>query len=102
MSAAETEHGRIDLAQAARAARDYLIELHRVMGDAEAKNIRLEEVEYDDDKEHWIVTLGYDRPITDPLRTIGLGIAGRTEREYKILTVDGITGRALNMKIRQL
>jgi hypothetical protein len=52
-----------------RSAREYLIALLRIMEDSEVQNIRLEEVEYDTDKQDWLVTLGYDRPITDPLRT---------------------------------
>jgi hypothetical protein len=57
-------------------------------------DLRLEEVELSDDGSQWFITLGYSTSVD------GLGI--RSVRDYKIFTIDAITGEVKSMKIREL
>ncbi len=66
------------------------------------KNLALEEVELDDAKNQWLVTLGYDSPHLLKRQT-GPSLFPTTEeerkREYKVFRIDANDGRLISMKI---
>ena len=69
-------------------------------------NLALEEVEFDDKNEEWRITVGYDSPRvikkTSPASSLFGTTTEETERNYKILRIDGHTGDFISMKIRKL
>lgn len=64
-----------------------------------AEDLRLEEVELSEDKNFWLITLGFERPVKNktPLAEIAI-----MSREYKIFRVNSQTGEVEAMKIRQV
>jgi hypothetical protein len=67
------------------------------------EDLRLEETELSEDRQYWLVTLGYDRPTPvhlDQLMGIG-GLNRKYQREWRVFRVDAETGEVLSMKIRE-
>ncbi len=71
-------------------------------------NLMLEEIEESEDREQWLITLGFDTPRVLRKNPTGLGsiLAGHSveqpERVFKRFAIDQKTGRVLSMKIRSL
>ena len=60
------------------------------------QNIQLEEVELEDDRNHWQITLSFlDQ------ESMGLPIYPRPKK-YKIFRIDSTTGDVISMKIRDI
>lgn len=74
-----------------------------------AEDILVEEVEMDEQQQHWLITFSYlfrrkkmtDSPITELTSSLSLLYPSR-ERNYKTLKIDAKTGDVLWMKIREL
>ena len=64
--------------------------LSKVVGSV--SNVRIEEVEMNEEKTLWLITLGY-------LDSADYFLA---ETKYKIFTIDANNGEALSMKIRKM
>lgn len=71
------------------------------------KNAELEEIDRSEDGKFWLVTVGYDLPISDDLnavreklRRLGAGLKPRPVRKYRVVKVDAATGQPVNVKIR--
>lgn len=93
--------------EAVRSALEYLQGLypHSLEG------LDLEEVELADDKQSWLVTLGFwehkprsllDKALTE--KTVGLVLkvpSAEVTRVYKVVKVDAESGKAVSMKIRE-
>jgi hypothetical protein len=77
----------INVKAATRIAAQYL---NKVVGSV--SNVRIEEVEMNEEKTLWFITLGF-------LDTDDLFLA---ETKYKIFTIDANNGEALSMKIRKI
>jgi hypothetical protein len=77
----------IDVKQAVKIATQYLKKLY---GGQSISNIRLEEVEFDDDEENWLITISFID--TDDLIP---------ERVYKVLEIDAETGEVIAMRMRE-
>lgn len=95
----------VDVRSAVGAARNYLQQVTDLLLDPvqEIKGLRLEETELSEDKQYWLITLGFDRPVDahrDPLQSIG--VSRKYEREYRIFKIDAQTGEVQAMKIREL
>lgn len=63
------------------------------------KGLRLEETELSEDKQHWLITLGFDIPVDahrDPLGLIE--VKPKYEREYRVFKVDAQTGEVQAIK----
>jgi inactivated superfamily I helicase len=98
----QPENGRIDVATAVRAASGFL---HSVFQEEDARDLRLEEVEFADDTNQWLVTLSFLRPVADEELTILNRELAKFEgrkfrREYKSVAVDAETGEARSIKMR--
>lgn len=65
----------------------------RVYKDTVVQNVRVEEAELSDDREHWQITLGFDVPETSVL-------IPAYSRSYKTFTVDATSGQVESMRIR--
>ncbi|NJO79529.1 MAG: hypothetical protein HC827_14105 [Cyanobacteria bacterium RM1_2_2] len=88
------------------AACQYLESVQEMIG-GKLEDLRLEEAELSDDRNFWLITLGFDVPIKS-LNTIGElltvpNVYKKTyRREYKTFKVNAQTGEVEAMKIRQL
>ncbi|HEV7860177.1 MAG TPA: PepSY domain-containing protein [Pyrinomonadaceae bacterium] len=77
----------IDVKQAVKIATQYLKKLY---GGQSISNIRLEEVEFDDEERNWLITISFI-DIDDLI----------PERVYKILEIDADTAEVIAMKMRE-
>ena len=72
--------------------------------DTPLDEMMLEEVELSSDSQHWLVTIGFDRP----KKYTGAGISflpfpvAATERVYKTITISSDQGQFVSMRMRQL
>lgn len=89
----------IEVGSAVSAARGELV---KILG-VNPPGLRLEEVEYDDADNAWLITLGYleedvdpNPPIIEPIRP-----HKKYERVYKVFRIDASTGTFRSMKLRQ-
>ncbi len=92
----------IDVKQAVKSARE---QATLFFEEEDIKNLMLEEVEYDDNSDIWLITLGYDSPNTVKRRSgpnIYQTIQEEVKRVYKIFNLNGETGKFISMKIRDV
>ncbi len=64
------------------------------------RNLGLEEVVHDDDRNVWRVTIGFSRPWDEPANVLA-AIAGQTNhwrRTYKVVTIGDDDARVLSVK----
>jgi hypothetical protein len=95
---------KIDVRSAVIAAKKYLEDIQDMIGNS-INDILLEEVELSENKRYWYITLSFSRPIAKTERTLipdAISLATKSEREYKIFTVDAETGEVKSMKIREV
>jgi hypothetical protein len=88
----------MDARQAIAVARSYVLE---VFSDEGVEDVGLEEVEYDETKDIWRVTLGFSRP-WDQMRSglLGTGPA-QPRRSFKVVSL-GSDGGVVSLKDRAL
>jgi hypothetical protein len=90
----------LDVKQVVESAAQFVKDMYLSEGIAD---LRLEEVERLNEKNQWAVTLSFARPSKHPLAQAHQVLAGNPMlRDYKTLTVDGVTGAIESMKIREL
>jgi hypothetical protein len=93
---------KIDVRQAVIAAKEYLQSLKDQIG-RQIEDLRLEEVELSEDKNFWLITLGFSRPADRAKNPLAdLTDSPKYEREYKIFKIDSQTGEVQSMKIREV
>jgi hypothetical protein len=87
----------MDVRQAVRVAKDYIVDL---LGDEGITNLGLEEIEHDDRAGVWRVTLGFSRPWNTVRNAITvLGGDAATKRAYRVVSVKD-DGRVISVKRR--
>ena len=88
----------IDLKEAAKLANDYFGDIY---ADESFSDVRLEEVEFNDEQNQWLITLGFSPDDHDrrPLENV---FSKYSNRHYKVFRIDAESGRVLSMKIRVL
>lgn len=86
----------MDVKEAVRRAKDYAAELFSAEG---MTHLGLEEVEYDDARDQWRVTVGFSRAWDHGGVSAMLGGAA-TRRTYKVVTIAG-DGTPLSVKNRE-
>ena len=89
----------VGLRDAIEAARHYMTEaLGRNLED-----LQLEETEYSDNRDRWLITFGYLRaePTANSMFNAAGALFPNKERVYKIITVDARTGEANQIEIRK-
>lgn len=89
-----TEATLISVKQAAEAAYTYFNELYK----GGHSNLALEEVELSADEKYWLITLGYNPPVSGFSELTGAGV----KRQYKLLKIDAATGKVISMKIQNV
>ncbi len=107
MATAELKHPqtsakKLDTKQAARLALKYFNDL---FPDAQISDVALEEVEFSDDENHWLITLGYETQTAQAkqLNKQLVHLFGPSPaRKYKVFKVDAQTGKVISMRIRKL
>ena len=89
----------IDVKQAVRIAISHLGGLYP---DTALEEIMLEEVELSSDSQHWLVTIGFDRPKKYTGAAIGFPFpVAATERVYKTITISSDQGQFVSMRMRE-
>ena len=89
----------MDVKAAAQRAKTYVVDLY---DDEEISNVGLEEVEFNDALDRWIVTIGFTRPWDQRnALTAALG-EGSPGRSYKVLQIADTDGCVLSLKDRIL
>lgn len=95
----------IDVRSAVEAARNYLQQVMDQLVDTgyPIQGLRLEETELSENRKHWLITLGFDRPIGDHIEPLPFSSSNRKyERTYRIFKIDAQTKEVKSMKIREL
>lgn len=95
---------KFDAKQAARLSLEYFNEL---LPNATTSNVALEEVEFLEDENCWLITLGFDDPIRinpNPLFSTKVNFFGPQSpaRKFKVFKVNAKTGKVISMRIRKL
>ena len=91
---------KVDVRSAVYTAQNYIQSIQYLMGSIE--DLRLEEVELSEDRQFWLVTLGYNRPVDKTQNPLAeLVPSSKFERDYKIFKIDAETGDVKAMKIRE-
>lgn len=60
----------------------------------------IEEVEFNDDRHHWLITLSF--PVGYEPQSLSNFLQPKIERKYKIFEINADTGKVESMKIRVL
>ena len=90
----------VDVRSAVGAAQRYIGSLQDMIGHPE--DLRLEEAELSEDKQYWLITLGFSRPVDKTISPLGDLLAiPKYERDYKVFKINAQTGEVQSMKIRQ-
>lgn len=89
----------MDVKEAVRTAKDYISEL---FDGEEITFVGLEEVVFDEESHNWKITIGFSRPWNN--RSAFATPAGdwRTMRSYKVLSINGNSGRVESLTDRVL
>ena len=92
----------VDVRSAVVVASEYFSSLQDMIGN-QIEDLRLEEAELSEDKEHWFITLGFIRPVDKTSDSVHDWMENRIyEREYKVFKIDATTGEVQSMKIREV
>ena len=89
----------MDAKTAVKYAKEYVADMFSEEG---ARDIGLEEVEYDHEQNAWRVTIGFTRAWDEPRSAIAALSAGSVKRTYKVLTVNDPDGVVLSVHNRDL
>lgn len=81
----------IEVTEAVKLARQFFNDLYQ---DEDIKNLKLEEVVFNDDNDLWRITLGYDSHVSKEVEKI--------PRVYKVFHIDAKNGAFKGMFIREV
>jgi len=97
-----SQENRVPVKVAVAAAIAYVKELYEGIS---LRDLLLEEIEYSDASDKWLVTLGFSLPETKEVSTSVI-LPSRTSRElsrrYKTVIIDAVSGAPDSMKIRTI
>jgi hypothetical protein len=91
---------RVPVKTAVETAIGYVTELYQGQ---RLRDLLLEEVEYSESTEKWIVTIGFSFPETQEVSTsviLPSQTSRQLSRRYKTVIIDAATGTPVSMKIR--
>jgi hypothetical protein len=83
---------KLDVKRAVSIAKSFVADL---LAEEAPANIGLEEVEYDEESGHWLVTVGFSRAWN---RGALGSFSGPLGRDYRVVTVDDASGSAIALK----
>ncbi len=93
----QTTNKKIDVRAAVLAAKNYIQSLPGLL-EYKVQDLRLEEVEFSEDRKYWLITLGFIANTTGEEESF----FSKKERDYKVFKVNAETGKVESMKIREL
>jgi len=86
--------------EAVKIAKQYILEL---FADEKISNLGLEEVEFDPEKQEWMVTVGFSRPWDEPHNVFAAMTNDVfTRRTFKALRISDVDGQILSVKRREV
>ncbi len=89
----------MNVKDAVTCAKQHIIEL---FAGENPTNVGLEEVEFDDQENIWLVTIGFSRPWDEPRNALAaLAVSALPRRTYKIVRISNETGNVLSVKNRE-
>lgn len=98
----ESREHQVNVKSAVKAAIDYVKDLY---ADNDLRDLMLEEVEFSESTDQWLVTVGFSLPETKE-ETTSLIMPSKTSRalsrRYKVVNIDAETGKPISMKIRAI
>ncbi len=94
----------MELKEAVRAAKAHVVDL---FGEEGANGIGLEEVYFDQGQDEWVVTIGFNTPLSnsdlsDQLTIPGLRNLSYGPRKYKIIRISDEDGHVISLRDRML
>ncbi len=98
----EMDVNEVDVKHAVKIARE---QAQQLFENTALNNLALEEVEFDDTLNQWLITLGYDSPCIIRRKTgpsMFQTVEEERKREYKVFRIDGHKGNFISMKIRDV
>lgn len=97
---AEDAKKEIDLRQAVKIAREFVREAF----EGQTEDLRLEETEFSDFENHWLITLSFlrERSREEYGTNVFAAAVSSKARDYKIVDIDAHDGKVQSMKIRKL
>lgn len=88
----------MEVKEAIALARQYVTD---VFSDEQLKDFGLEELEFDDDKNIWAITLGFSRPWQVNAGQNALAALVSPKRDYKVVRISDQTKKVLSIKNRE-
>ncbi len=98
----ESRENQVSVKDAVKVAIDYVQDLY---ADSNLRNLLLEEVEFSEVTNQWLVTVGFSLPETNEESTSLIMPSKRSlalSRRYKVVKIDATTGKPVSMKIRTI
>ncbi len=98
----ESQENQVSVKHAVKVAIDYVQDLY---ADSNLRNLLLEEVEFSEATNQWLVTVGFSLPETNEESTSLIMPSKRSlalSRRYKVVKIDAATGKPVSMKIRAI
>ncbi|HPH65304.1 MAG TPA: hypothetical protein PLF40_06150 [Kofleriaceae bacterium] len=88
----------MNVKEAVTAAKSYILE---IFAGEQVTNLGLEEVEFDEHRNVWLVTIGFSRPWDAPPNLLGM-VASNPKRTYKTVQISGESGAHFSIKNREV
>jgi hypothetical protein len=98
----ENRENQVSVKRAVREAINYVNDLY---AESNLRDLMLEEVEYSNATDQWLVTVGFSLPETKEEAAsliVPSKMSRALSRRYKIVNIDAETGQPISMKIRSL
>ena len=90
----------MNVKEAVNLAKQHLLDLY---ADEKLTNLGLEEVEFKESANEWIVTLGFSRPWDEPRNSLAaFSQTAHVRRTYKTMRVSNDSEQVLSMKTREV
>lgn len=87
----------MDVKFAVKLAIEQVIDL---FGRQDVLNVALEEVDFNEDKDEWLVTVGFNRPWDMPKHQMLADLGAQSSRQYKVVRIDSDSGGVKAIKNR--
>lgn len=90
----------MDVKEAVNLAKNYIVDIY---ADEQIRNVGLEEIDFDETKSMWFVTIGFSRPWDEPRNALA-ALAGQgtyAKRAFKTIRVSNKDGKVLSIKNRE-
>ena len=79
--------------------------VREVFGDEQILDLGLEEVEFDDSSDNWLITVGFSRPwnemMTPNAIAAAFGAGNRKRRDYKVVRISDGDKKMISVKNRE-